>query len=268
MIKIGADPEFFVQFQRHIMSAHVFDFGTKEKPMKTDNGTVQVDGTALEINVTPATTREEFIKNFFAVKTDLEVMLYDLEPRAKIVARPSVFFGRRKLAQLPPAVSMLGCSPDWDAYEIKPNPAPNASLPFRTGSGHIHLSWVEAVNPKNKDHIKTCATIARELDYTLGLPSLIWDKDNRRRELYGRAGAFRPKSYGMEYRVLSNAWCTTAMHVGWIFDAAKRTVEQTLSNGYHSLFHNRYGFTARNHINRNDPSWVSSLPYLKEQVLQ
>jgi hypothetical protein len=34
----------------------------------------------------------------------------------------------------------------------------------------------------------------------------LWDNDTMRRKMYGRYGAFRPKSYGVEYRALSNAW--------------------------------------------------------------
>ena len=44
------------------------------------------------------------------------------------------------------------------------------------------------------------------MDATLGLASLLFDPDTKRRSLYGKAGAFRPKSYGVEYRVLSNRW--------------------------------------------------------------
>ncbi len=43
-------------------------------------------------------------------------------------------------------------------------------------------------------------------DLFLGLPSAGADKQGKRRELYGKAGRYRPTSYGIEYRVLSNYW--------------------------------------------------------------
>ena len=42
------------------------------------------------------------------------------------------------------------------------------------------------------------------LDIFLGIPSVIIDPDKKRRELYGRAGAFRLTKYGFEYRTLSS----------------------------------------------------------------
>jgi hypothetical protein len=50
----------------------------------------------------------------------------------------------------------------------------------------------------------------KQLDWYLGGWSLKHDSDPTRRTLYGRAGACRLKSYGVEYRVLSNFWMTTA----------------------------------------------------------
>jgi hypothetical protein len=47
---------------------------------------------------------------------------------------------------------------------------------------------------------------ARQLDFYLGLPSLLFEPQSVRRELYGRAGACRITHYGVEYRVLGNTW--------------------------------------------------------------
>ncbi|MOA35237.1 hypothetical protein D3C78_1566850 [compost metagenome] len=58
---------------------------------------------------------------------------------------------------------------------------------------------------------------AKQLDYYLGLGSLLYDPDVKRRTMYGAAGAFRPKPYGVEYRVLSNAWLKSEELMGWVY---------------------------------------------------
>ncbi len=44
------------------------------------------------------------------------------------------------------------------------------------------------------------------MDAYLGMPSILWGNNSVRRKLYGKAGAFRFKSYGCEYRTPDNAW--------------------------------------------------------------
>jgi len=56
------------------------------------------------------------------------------------------------------------------------------------------------------------------MDLRLGMWSLTEDKDTNRRKLYGKAGAFRPKSYGVEYRVLSNFWTFTEANRKKVWD--------------------------------------------------
>ena len=63
------------------------------------------------------------------------------------------------------------------------------------------------------------------LDVYLGLDSLTYDKDVERRELYGKAGAFRPKEYGVEYRVLSNAWLISPLLMGRVYDITVLTTD-------------------------------------------
>ena len=46
----------------------------------------------------------------------------------------------------------------------------------------------------------------RYIDAYVGLPSILYDTDVERRNLYGKAGCFRLQPYGFEYRTLSSFW--------------------------------------------------------------
>lgn len=199
---IGADPEFFVAKGGKPISAHGLIPGNKKVPHKVGDGAVQVDGMALEFNINPSYNEEEFIKNLDSVMATIMSMV----PGYDFYSHPVADFGLEYIQAQPEEAKILGCEPDYNAYTMQANPTPDGEKPFRTASGHIHIGWTNGVDPFDADHFNACARLARTLDYTLGVPSLLWDKDDRRRELYGKAGAFRPKPYGMEYRTLSCAW--------------------------------------------------------------
>lgn len=203
-ISIGADPEFFVAKNNKPVSAVNLVPGDKKNPFKVGYGAVQVDGMALEFNINPAKGMDGFLFNLDKVMNKIMEMVPDYEYYNSPVAE----FGKEYIDQQPDVAKALGCEPDYNAYTMDINPRPDADTPFRTASGHIHIGWTQDVDPLHPDHFKACARLARRLDYNLGVPSLLWDPDNRRRALYGKAGAFRPKPYGMEYRVLSNVWLT------------------------------------------------------------
>ena len=79
------------------------------------------------------------------------------------------------------------------------------------------------------------------------------DRDPLRRELYGKAGAFRPKPYGVEYRTPSNIWIRSRDMRRCIFDLVQiaitkqtegvnpdnllvnidYTIEEIINNGMH-----------------------------------
>jgi len=66
-------------------------------------------------------------------------------------------------------------------------------------------------NTKNEDvtnvqHVMNCQDLVQQFDWFLGGWSVFMDKDEVRRNLYGKMGACRYKPYGVEYRVLSNFW--------------------------------------------------------------
>lgn len=55
--------------------------------------------------------------------------------------------------------------------------------------GHIHIGY-------NNPEIEKSVDIIKAMDLFLGIPSILMDKDTLRRSRYGKAGAFRFKSYG------------------------------------------------------------------------
>lgn len=266
MYLIGGDPELFVVSKNgEYISGHLFPCGNKAEPRKTANGAVQVDGIALEFNITPSNTKDSFIHNMKAVVADLNAIVDEHYPGASLKAIPTAEVGLKFLESLPKENSELGCNPDYNAYLMQENPTPNARAPFRTGSGHVHIGFCEPDinNLTDWDHFMKSAQIARQLDFMLGLPSLLWDDDNRRRQLYGQAGAFRPKPYGMEYRVLSNKWVDDEVLAGFVFDQTQIAMKM-LDDGI-DLF-DSYGEYARETIAEANANWKNENPKLAQLI--
>lgn len=225
-ILIGADPELFLSRAGKLISCFGLLPGTKVDPYKVFNGAVQVDGMAAEFNIDPANSEDVFVNNIQSVMSQLAGMLpdYDLLPV------PVAHFGLEYISTQPTEAQELGCDPDFNAWSNGAvNTKPSVSLPFRTGAGHVHVGWTDGVSPDSEDHISLCCQLVRQLDFYLGLPSLFFDGDTQRREMYGKAGAFRPKSYGVEYRVLSNKWLSSPELISWVYRATHQCVINTVN---------------------------------------
>ena len=221
---IGADPELFVSENGKLVSCHGLLPGTKENPHRVERGAVQVDGMAAEFNIDPAADEEEFITNLNTVQNALRDMLGG----RSIEAIPVAHFGEEYIRSQPEEARELGCDPDFNAWKGgQANPKPNADTPFRTASGHLHLGWKEG-----SMSFEESVPVIKQMDFFLGLESLFWDGDVQRRSLYGAAGCFRPKSYGCEYRVLSNAWLKS--------EEVMRKVYQLAHQGFNALLQGEY----------------------------
>ena len=225
-ILIGADPEVFVKQNGKVVSGYGLIPGTKDKPFPVKNGAVQVDGMALEFNIVPATSSKEFISNITSVLSTLKSMV----PEHELVLEAVAKFDRKYLEKQPREAVRLGCDPDYNAYTIRRNSPPDSRKLFRTAAGHIHIGWTNDVDVYNPDHINNCVSIVRNLDITLGVPSVLFDDQIERRKLYGKAGAFRPKPYGVEYRVLSNKWLNSAQLIDFVYTTTLKTINN-LFNG-------------------------------------
>lgn len=233
-LKVGCDPEFFVcrKSDKKPVAA-LFAPGTKEKPHKLDKGAVQRDGVAMEFNIEPATTSKEFSENIGVVLEQcLKLIPDDLEPRFT----PSVFFDEEYFDSLPDHIKELGCDPDYNARTLRPNPVPrqpgwtkNLGV-LRTGAGHIHLGWTHNADPHSRDHMYDCGQLVQRLDTYFNFYRQNWDTDSYRATLYGANGAFRPKHYGLEYRVPSNAWLAHKELWPWLFESVKWVFESSVAD--------------------------------------
>jgi len=220
-ILIGADPELFMKDKAgNLVSAWNAIPGTKKAPHKVERGAVQVDGMALEFNIEPAFNEATFIENINHVMKQMK----DMIPHEFFIA-PVAHFGTEYIKSQPEEALELGCDPDFNGWTMGVNPRPDGDRPFRTASGHVHVGWDKDRDLGNPTYFYEAGAVARQLDFYLGLPSLMVDADKTRRELYGKAGAFRMKPYGVEYRVLSNFWLASPRYQGWVYRAAKRAVE-------------------------------------------
>lgn len=251
-ILVGADPELFMKSQNsgEFVSAHARVPGTKLKPYPVPHGAIQVDGMALEFNIDPANTVDEFVFNLQSVRSTLESYV----PGYNVVAEPVAMFDPEYFMwQVPASALELGCDPDFNGWTGDTNPRPDpAGKPMRTASGHVHIGWTTDADCMDKTHFDLCCQVARQMDYYLGIHSLLWDKDPTRRQLYGQAGAFRPKTYGMEYRVLSNRWLDSEPLMRWVYEA----IQIGVTDGLAGLWaEDTYGDLAKDIINNNRTDW-------------
>jgi hypothetical protein len=235
---IGSDPELFIRDNKtgKLISAHGLFPGTKEEPYAVRHGAIQVDGMAAEYNIHPASTAEEFVFFHLSVLCDLrdEIKARNPDLDFSFAFIPVADFGAEYIAEQPMEAKQLGCTPDFNAWEDGAiNPTPDADMPFRTASGHIHLGWGSDYDTDDPEHIEACCMMVKQIDASLAPVYVLQEgvEGKRRRDLYGKAGAFRPKKYGVEYRVLSNVWLTNTYYMENIFNSVQNLFEGLLG-GY------------------------------------
>lgn len=233
-ILVGCDPEVFVKQGGIFRSAHGLIKGDKKNPQKVNRGAVQVDGMALEFNIDPAKSEDEFSLNVNEVLSLMKKMV----PAYEVVATPVAHFDAAYLKAQPEEAKELGCDPDFCAWNGMANPRPDGDRPMRTASGHVHIGWTNGAMIEDASHQNDCNLVVKNLDFFLGLASLEYDTEIERREMYGKAGACRYKPYGVEYRTLSNAWLKSEALMRWVYRATVAGVKATMDG---RLLFEKYG---------------------------
>ena len=210
-IKIGCDPELFVKEGDKYISAHGLFPGTKSNPYKVDKGAVQVDGMALEFNIDPAETVEEFDKNIKTVLNQVRAMARKVDKGLKLDIVPVANFDNEYFFYQPVESKILGCDPDYNIRGDQ-NVSPNylVETPVRTAAGHVHIGWTENESVDNPIHFEDCRYVAETFHHRSSLFAPKHRNEYERLRYYGNHGAFRPKSYGVELRSPSNLWIKSA----------------------------------------------------------
>ena len=224
-LTIGADPEVFL---KHLKTGKFVSSigkigGTKRSPrlLERIGFALQEDNVATEFNIPPAKDLKSFVESIeWSIKRIKEEVVTQ---GLGVAIMPAADFPPEELVD--PRTKHAGCDPDYNAWTRKMNPRPKvAEGTLRTGAGHVHVGY----SPKSG--ISREALI-KSLDLNLGVGSVILDADVLRKSLYGKAGAFRPCSYGVEYRVLSNFWLTSKRLTKWVYNQTHAAFSMAAEKG-------------------------------------
>lgn len=219
-ILIGSDPEAFIRMKDtlEIVSAIGLIPGSKDEPFDLTKEigkgfNIQTDNVMVEWCVPPVNNPNALYRNIQkCIDYTNSVLPSDLE----VVVQASAYLDERFLNNK--QAKTFGCDPSFNAWTYLMNSAPDNKTNLRTAGGHIHIGYD---NPDDNISIE----LIRSLDLFLNIPSLILDSDNERKKMYGKAGEFRLKNYGVEFRGLSNYWINDLDIVKLIFCGIEKAVD-------------------------------------------
>lgn len=220
-VSIGADIEVFLQNKetKEITSAEGIIKGTKEMPFLFKEGdpffATSLDNVMAEFCIPPASNKQEFYNYIQEAIKYIQNTVADKNLTVKISPAERI---AEKYLQTENAL-LFGCEPDMNAWLFgMPNPKPSAITNLRSCGGHIHIGYE---NPNDFLSME----IVRAMDIHIGLPSVIMEPDNERKTLYGKAGAFRWKAYGAEYRTVSNYYISSPQLINWAYENTHQAID-------------------------------------------
>jgi hypothetical protein len=248
---IGSDPELFVFNTKTKKVASAIDKipGSKEEPFKEglpEGFGLQTDNILAEFNIPPVTDVDDFIKNIEFMKNLIKDKVKEIDPNLDILCAASSKVPMKELRH--PQAREFGCDPDFCIYTDGPNEVGSASrTSLRSAGFHIHVGYPE-------NNIDLSMIMLRYIDAYVGIPSILYDTDVERRNLYGKAGCFRLQPYGFEYRTLSSYWIANPIRLKFIWNQVARALK-----AYHKGLAIPSGDVTRSVINNND---VDAAKYL------
>jgi hypothetical protein len=226
-LTFGSDPEFFAVNKNDICIPPIyFRKFLGLKPIKDDKKhpiyvntldgvKIHQDGAAFEFTIPPFKTAKE-CKHFINQGLD---SLNDLISKFgfNIYTKPVVNFDPNEyyLKQDEDFKDCVrfGCDKDWDAWEYNPEGSEEINVEnhkYRYGGGHWHTSGDDYLWKYILPAVKLFSLYLGNY----GIANTLYPElEKIRATRYGMPGKFRPQKYpngikGVEYRTLSNSWCT------------------------------------------------------------
>lgn len=221
-VYLGYDPEFWVVKKNGNLVAPWKEFGffeDKHPYFKTRtagynnrvrlniHGFISRDGCSLEVNFDSGDTcRDRIIP---AIGQTLYDFLKDHKDKYSLVAWPIREIPRGVLRDAPEDVFMSGCEPDINAYTGEFSYEEEFENNIRYAGGHLHFGNTTLAGMTDEE----LRGVVKWLDIHVAIPFILSIRHNKpllkaeriRRKVYGKAGSYRRKEYGLEYRVLSSA---------------------------------------------------------------
>jgi hypothetical protein len=270
LVTVGTDAELFLRDKStgEIISAEGLIRGSKHRPFKFDKedkyASTQLDNVLAEFTIRPARTALEFLRG---INKSISYIKKTLPKNIEPIIQASANLDDKWL--MTEHAQMFGCEPDFNAYTKSINEKPYCeNFNLRSCGGHIHAGY-EGIEQKFKGDIFNYdvddqrASIVKVLDLFISVPLVVMEPDSERKLLYGKAGAFRPKPYGVEYRTPSSWYLSSRKTTAWAFKATKNAF----------AFFKKFGplssdlaETVQNIIDNNNKSDAESL--IKDSNLQ
>jgi hypothetical protein len=207
---------------------------TKENPFVVNGGTMHHDCSLLEFTTPPCDTGENLRISYIRQREYVRDQLLkteDVRRRARDVVGETarsislsedtaVMFSQVDFMNQPENRE-LGCSPSRNAYGSRPIRPEGYADTKRFGGTHLNISTPDTTSAEDR-------SLVMAVDVAFAMPHMFTcsnpDDEQLRRELYGRAGEYRRKDFGIEFRVLSSNFLY-AYSIHRVYDALEYLVE-------------------------------------------
>ena len=230
---MGCDPEFFfvdnsgkTTGAEKVLPEKGLQYNPYNSTRADEMSNIVIDGVQSELNPRPGACRANLGNEIAACFRVLQKTLA-AKGSINVSFEPVVKLSREELHSLSEKSKVFGCAPSTNIYQqaesqIRVNPKRYLK---RSAGGHIHLG--DGGSKKINKALTNFDVMVPILDIIVGNTCVLLDRDpsnKERRKNYGRVGEYRPKSYGLEYRTLSNFWLRSYQLMSFVMGLARFAV--------------------------------------------